>query len=889
MNDLANTIKNVPLFSGLPREDIAKILGKLEEKSFVAGATVFSQGAKGDSFYIVQSGAVQVVLQSAGGRSEVISVLGPQDCFGEMALLSGEPRSATIIAVKDTTVWRLSREDWDDLIEKHPTWLLHFCATLSRRLTHAEKQYSQGRDAFNTLAEEFYGSRPAEEQAFLRHAALLTTIDLKTVGTVLQTERAQEFLNNIVKSQLPLIRAVDGKGYELHGFFRDFLGEKLSAAEGKETREQLHAQFAERYESLSLWDHAIHHFIEARDWAAATRLLSGHKEELLNGLASFLKSALERIPQDCFFADLRLVHIKAETLAHLGDIAGAVRAYKEVLAQRTTGSEGPESVVRYQNMAEILIGKKDYTQALNCLRSALSMVEQETATLAGDVSELYWEKDKSARFLRLPKALSGEASLWSRFLSTVSRFSQEGWLSRWLGGLAGVASWGYLWFGKPDIGLEPDALKLVSLLLPTLIFWILWVFPEHGTALFFALALILTGLGSGETVLGGYASTTWFMSLGVLGLGAAITGSGLFYRLSLQLVRFFPLTYYWQTVALGFMGVVITALIPQKSARATIISPMILNLSESLGYKNRSKATTGLFVATFLGLGQLNFLYLTGSTATLLAWGLLPTDVRAQFTWGYWFIATLPPTLVIIATILLSVNVLYRPETQSRVSYSMVRNQLQILGSLSREEWITLAVLCFTVAGWLTFSYHKIHAAWISLIGLCVLINTGVLGWGMLKKGIDWEFLIYLGATLSIPSLLTKAKLDEWLSDFLAPFVLPFVDQPALAFIIIALIGYALKLVFTTRLVVITLVVALSPLSTDMGISPWVMTMIILMGAEVWFLRFQVDWHTLAYATTDGKAFTYPLMIRINPCYALAYILGLIAAIPYWRYLGLMG
>ncbi|MBI1993186.1 MAG: cyclic nucleotide-binding domain-containing protein, partial [Deltaproteobacteria bacterium] len=260
MNDLADTIRNVPLFSGLPREDIAKILGKLEEKSFVAGATVFSQGEKGDAFYIVQSGAVQVVLQSAGGRSEVISILGPQDCFGEMALLSGEPRSATIIAVKDTTVWRLSREDWDELIEKHPTWLLHFCATLSRRLTHAEKQYSQGRDAFNTLAEEFYSSRPAEEQAFLRHAALLTTIDLKTAAAVLQTEKAQEFLNNIVKSQLPLIRALDGKGYELHGFFRDFLGEKLVAMEGKETREQLHAQFAERYESLSLWDHAIHHF-----------------------------------------------------------------------------------------------------------------------------------------------------------------------------------------------------------------------------------------------------------------------------------------------------------------------------------------------------------------------------------------------------------------------------------------------------------------------------------------------------------------------------------------------------------------------------------------------------------------------------------------------------
>ncbi len=886
MAELADTIRNIPLFSGLPREDIAKILGKLEELSFPAGATIFSQGDKGDSFYIIQSGAVQVVLNTAGGRSEVIAVLGPQDCFGEMALLSGDPRSATIVAVKDTTVWRLSREDWDELIEKHPTWLLHFCATLSRRLTYAEKQYSQGRDAFNTLAEEFYSSRPPEEQEFLRHLSLLTAVDPENVNLLLQTEKAEGFLNNLVKSQLPLIRTLDGEGYELHGFFRDFLAEKLLAVEGKEARRQLHTRLAEIYESLNIWDHTAHHFIEAGDWAGAARILSDHKEELLNGSASFLKSALERIPQDYFYSDLRLVHIKAETLAHLDDLAGAVRTYKEVLARRAAGAE---SVVRYQNMADILVEKKDYVQALNCLRSALTMVEQESATLAGDVTELYWDKEKSAKAWQFSKAISGEASIWSRFLSLCSRFCRIDSPGRWIGGALGLGVWGYLWFWQPDIGLGPEALKLVALLSLTLIFWIFWVFPEHGVALLFALALILTGLGSGETVLGGYASTTWFMSLGVLALGAAITGSGLFYRLSLQLVRFFPLTYYWQTIALGFMGVIIAALIPQKSARATIISPMILNLSESLGYKDRSKATTGLFVATFLGLGQLNFLYLTGSTATLLAWGLLPADVRAQFTWGYWFIATLPPTLAVIAIVLLGVNLLYRPETQSHVSYSMVQNQIQILGPLSREEWITLGMLCFTVVGWLTFSYHKIHAAWISLIGLCVLINTGVLGWGMFKKGIDWEFLIYLGATLSLPSLLTQAKIDEWLSGFFSPFVLPFVDHLALAFIIIALIGYTLKLVFTTRLVVITLVVALSPLANDMGISPWVMTMIILMGAEVWFFRFQVDWHTMAYATTDGKAFTYPLMYRINPVYALAYILGLIAGIPYWRYLGLIG
>ena len=123
MEALADIIRGIPIFSALSREDIAKVLGKMEEISFGAGATIFSQGDKGDAFYLVQAGTMQVVLESASGRSEPIAVLGPQNWFGEMALLSGEPRSATIVTVKETTLWKLSREAWDELIERHPSWL----------------------------------------------------------------------------------------------------------------------------------------------------------------------------------------------------------------------------------------------------------------------------------------------------------------------------------------------------------------------------------------------------------------------------------------------------------------------------------------------------------------------------------------------------------------------------------------------------------------------------------------------------------------------------------------------------------------------------------------------------------------------------------------------
>ena len=129
------------------------------------------------------------------------------------------------------------------------------------------------------------------------------------------------------------------------------------------------------------------------------------------------------------------------------------------------------------------------------------------------------------------------------------------------------------------------------------------------------MVIILTKLESAQTVMGGFASTTWFMTLGVLGLGAAITGSGLFYRLSLHLVRLFPLSFYWQIFATGIMGVVVMALIPQQTARTVITSQMLVNLSKALDTR-RHRRHRQVIRGELSRLGQLGFLFLTGSTTS---------------------------------------------------------------------------------------------------------------------------------------------------------------------------------------------------------------------------------------------------------------------------------
>src|SRR5919198_2924932 len=90
---LAHTLRSVPLFREVPAVDLVAIFRPLDEVGLPAGTVLCRRGEPGDRFYIIKEGAVEVRL-GLGPTGVSIRRLGPGDCFGEMALLTGEPRSA---------------------------------------------------------------------------------------------------------------------------------------------------------------------------------------------------------------------------------------------------------------------------------------------------------------------------------------------------------------------------------------------------------------------------------------------------------------------------------------------------------------------------------------------------------------------------------------------------------------------------------------------------------------------------------------------------------------------------------------------------------------------------------------------------------------------------
>ena len=111
-------LRTVPLFSDATPRQLDLLAVKLGVQAFQRGDQLMRQGERGDAFYIVREGQVDVVARE-NGRARRLSVLGPGEYFGEVALLRDQPRMATVRGKTEGSVWRLERQDFRDLLGRY--------------------------------------------------------------------------------------------------------------------------------------------------------------------------------------------------------------------------------------------------------------------------------------------------------------------------------------------------------------------------------------------------------------------------------------------------------------------------------------------------------------------------------------------------------------------------------------------------------------------------------------------------------------------------------------------------------------------------------------------------------------------------------------------------
>jgi CRP/FNR family cyclic AMP-dependent transcriptional regulator len=131
--DRADALGELPLFAGVPRRHLRRIAALAQTQEFSAGDIVVQVGEPSDAFYLILGGRAKVV-----GKSR--RLLGIGDYFGEMGLIDGESRSATIAAAGELHVMKLSRRPFFDLISREPQIATAMLATLAGRIRNLEQR-----------------------------------------------------------------------------------------------------------------------------------------------------------------------------------------------------------------------------------------------------------------------------------------------------------------------------------------------------------------------------------------------------------------------------------------------------------------------------------------------------------------------------------------------------------------------------------------------------------------------------------------------------------------------------------------------------------------------------------------------------------------------------
>lgn len=127
-------LENIALFAFLSPEARAKIESGAHILSFAKGTLLVSQGELTDSLYMVLSGKLKVFNSNEDGREVLLNHIGPGEAFGELALLDGEPRSASVITLENSRIALLSRQSFMECLRQNPDIAFELLQLMSKRV-----------------------------------------------------------------------------------------------------------------------------------------------------------------------------------------------------------------------------------------------------------------------------------------------------------------------------------------------------------------------------------------------------------------------------------------------------------------------------------------------------------------------------------------------------------------------------------------------------------------------------------------------------------------------------------------------------------------------------------------------------------------------------------
>jgi len=800
-------LKKISFMENLPRVTLAKVVRFLENVNVAGGEEIIRAGDRGDSMFIIQEGEMEISYGQKESK-KVLRVVGKDDTVGEIALLTGQRRTASVKALTPARLIKLNKEGLDKMLAEDPTLYTKFIGTIVGRLEVTNQKYSEIKESIHAEFEKnLFGKSEDDLTAFLDRIFLMKKFNGSLCNELLNIADADSYIKRICEINYAV--NVDDQGmFFFTPIFREYYAvrQKWNIHDSRENIEKI----ADLYVKHDFAEEALACYFEIERFDSAANILS-----------SFLKGENSRA------APFDYVHF-----------------LKKI---------SPKDLLQYPDLRELLDGSE----------------EQENSALSDEGPSFH--SDGIANFEAVYNMGSGK-----------KKESMP---------LKKIIGWGFFLAIFPS--LFTSASPVTSFIIIGVCAIIMWGFDlidMYLVSIFLLIACLATHVASSEVILSGFTSSSFFLTLGVFGISAAFVSSGLVFRIALWLLSTIPPYPLVQNLALSFIGILITPVLPSANGRLSLISPILVEMNESMGYEPNSLPSRRLAMSTLTGFALISGLFLTGKPIHLVVHGMLPADVAETFSWGYWFVAALTSGIIIWVLNLISASLLFRGDQKPYTNRGVLKTQLHTLGKLSksRKEMSVLGAIIIFIAGISSSSIHGLGPSWWAMASMLLLMLMGGLDKGSFKSKIDWPFLFFLAGIISYVKIFNQLGIDELVGGHITFLGNMMGNNFFLFIIVLAFIVCTIRLVLPNNVTIVILSAIMIPLSQRVGINPWVVCFCILIASNTWFFPYQCTYYANFYNITAGQLFEYKDSIKFIVLNTFICILGLLLSVPVWMLMGIL-
>jgi len=331
-----------------------------------------------------------------------------------------------------------------------------------------------------------------------------------------------------------------------------------------------------------------------------------------------------------------------------------------------------------------------------------------------------------------------------------------------------------IWFSPVPVGVKKEAWNLLAIFVATIVGLILTPMPQGAMVITGVMVTALTGTLKIGPVLSGFANNTVWLIVAAFLLTRGFIKTGLGRRIAYLFIRTFGRRTLGLAYAIAASDLVLAPATPSNTARAGgIIYPIVRGLTSTFGSEpgvTAKKIGSYLMMVEYQAVIVTSATFMTAQAASPLLVELAKKTANIAISWSMWALAGIVPGLLCLIIVPYLLYKIYPPEIKETPQASeLARAELEKMGPMKRSEKILLFVFLLILALWVTSELNNLDATVVALIGVGVMILTGVINWEdvLAEKG-AWDALIWFGGLVMMATGLNQLGFMKWFADSVA-------------------------------------------------------------------------------------------------------------------------